>query len=189
MKPSGVISHVNVKLVPSVSASVFVSIITVWCDDCSYAIFIRKVGCQLPQPGACGDSGQSEIVSDVQSWAVWLHSVFHVPCRVRQLTGYFVYKCTARTQHLSHQFLMMETEAVSEILNTSLTLTQLISQEGFILYCWHESFKSYIIQFGQNKIGKNNSSVITLNQYVCCSSPWVITRFRHWTHRIKLLLP
>jgi hypothetical protein len=43
--------------------------------------------------------------------------------------------CSAVAEHSSHQPLVLEAETFSEMLDTSTSLTQLITQEDFILYC------------------------------------------------------
>jgi hypothetical protein len=69
------------------------------------------------------------------------HSAHHSPCG---LDDNSIYKYSVWTQHSSsHQSMMMETEKVFEK-DINSTLTQLIAQEDFIVYCHCESYISYI---------------------------------------------
>jgi hypothetical protein len=65
-------------------------------------------------------------------------------------------------QHSSHQSLMVETERISKMPCSNSTLTWLITQEGFIIYCKCESFKTYVNKLYLNFIKINLSRVQVL---------------------------
>jgi hypothetical protein len=57
---------------------------------------------------------------------------------------YEVKKPSLAISHVNVKLVSDISEIVSEMSDTNSTLTLLIAQEDFIVYCHHESFKSYI---------------------------------------------